>query len=169
LSASGIPEIIDKAGVPKGSFYNYFKAKETLALEVLGLYGQGSRREMLADSGTPPVLRLRQHFERLMARHQKLGYARGCLFGNFAAEMSEHTPQLRQAISESLERWTLALAGVLREAQQEGSVTAEQDAEQIARFLVNAWEGAVMRMKVTGARLPLEDFLAVTFSSVVHR
>jgi len=37
-SACGVQEIVDAAGVPKGSFYNYFKAKELLAVEVLGTY-----------------------------------------------------------------------------------------------------------------------------------
>ncbi len=32
FSACGVQEIVDKAGVPKGSFYNYFKTKELLAL-----------------------------------------------------------------------------------------------------------------------------------------
>jgi AcrR family transcriptional regulator len=34
-TACGVQEIVDAAGVRKGSFYNYFKAKELLAVEVL--------------------------------------------------------------------------------------------------------------------------------------
>jgi TetR/AcrR family transcriptional regulator, transcriptional repressor for nem operon len=37
-NACGVQEIVDAAGVPKGSFYNYFKAKELLAREVLNNY-----------------------------------------------------------------------------------------------------------------------------------
>jgi len=44
FSACGVQEIVDKAGVPKGSFYNYFKAKELLAAEVLEIYAKASRR-----------------------------------------------------------------------------------------------------------------------------
>ena len=56
FSACGIQEIVDKAGVPKGSFYNYFKAKELLATEVLEIYAKGSRREILADRTVPPIV-----------------------------------------------------------------------------------------------------------------
>ena len=61
FNGCSIQDIVDKGGVPKGSFYNYFKTKEVLAVEVLALYAQGTRRDMLADSRTPPVARLRGH------------------------------------------------------------------------------------------------------------
>ena len=34
-NACAVQDIVDAAGVPKGSFDNYFKAKELLAREVL--------------------------------------------------------------------------------------------------------------------------------------
>ena len=76
FSACGVQEIVDKAGVPKGSFYNYFKAKELLALEVIEIWAKGSKREMLADVRLPPVERLRQHFEFLPAGTKGLAITR---------------------------------------------------------------------------------------------
>ncbi len=38
----GVQEIVDAVTVPKCSFYNYFKSKELLALEVLANYAKGS-------------------------------------------------------------------------------------------------------------------------------
>ena len=32
---TGIKEIVDNAGVPKGSFYNYFKSKEEFGIEII--------------------------------------------------------------------------------------------------------------------------------------
>jgi AcrR family transcriptional regulator len=37
---TGIAEILSKAGVPKGSFYYYFKSKEDLGLAVIDHYGK---------------------------------------------------------------------------------------------------------------------------------
>jgi TetR/AcrR family transcriptional regulator, transcriptional repressor for nem operon len=34
-NACGVREIVDAAGVPKGSLYNYFQAKELLARQIL--------------------------------------------------------------------------------------------------------------------------------------
>ncbi|MDT7633255.1 MAG: TetR/AcrR family transcriptional regulator, transcriptional repressor for nem operon, partial [Pseudonocardiales bacterium] len=42
---SGVKDITDAAGLPKGSFYNYFGSKEDMALEALRRYGAG--REMV--------------------------------------------------------------------------------------------------------------------------
>ncbi|MFZ1037037.1 MAG: TetR/AcrR family transcriptional regulator, partial [Smithella sp.] len=35
---TGVQEILDKAGLPKGSFYNYFKNKEDFGLLVIDYY-----------------------------------------------------------------------------------------------------------------------------------
>ena len=37
-NAAGIQDIANAAGVPKGSFYNYFKSKEDFVSEVLTMY-----------------------------------------------------------------------------------------------------------------------------------
>src|SRR6202049_871359 len=82
FNACGVQEIVDKAGIPKGSFYNYFKSKELLAVEVLKTYADGSRREMLSDRSVSAVTRLRAHFEYLASRYAGFGYGKGCLIGN---------------------------------------------------------------------------------------
>ena len=163
FSACGVQEIVDSAGVPKGSFYNYFKAKELLAIEVLENYAKGSKREMLADTSRPPVERLTAHFEFLASRYKGFGYGTGCLIGNFAAEASDNMPLMRKALAQSLSRWTEAVAAVIREGQADGSIAAELEPKEIARFLINSWEGAVVRMKIVNSREPLDDFFAVAF------
>ncbi len=168
FNACGVQEIVDKAGVPKGSFYNYFKAKELLALEVIAVYTQGSKREMLLDRSVPAVERLRRHFEFLASRYAAFGYERGCLMGNLAAEMSEDMPLLRNALRQSLARWTDLVAEAIRDGQADGSLAATLDAEKFARFLINSWEGAVVRMKIVHNRQPLDDFLSVTFGSLLR-
>lgn len=163
FSACGVQEIVDKAGVPKGSFYNYFKSKELLAVEVLDVYAKGSRRELLADTSVAPVERLRAHFEFLASRYAGFGYSKGCLIGNIAAEASDHMPLVRKALAQGLANWTKLVATAIREGQRDGSIKASLDADQIARFLINSWEGAVIRMKITKSRRPLDDFFSVTF------
>ena len=163
FNACGVQDIVDAAGVPKGSFYNYFKAKELLALEILDIYGQGSRREMLSDKSVPPVKRLRAHFEFMASRYEGFGFGKGCLIGNLAAEMSENTPLLRKALAQSLKRWTERVAAAIRDGQADGSIVAGLDAPEVARFLVNSWEGAVVRMKIVNSRQPLDDFFSIAF------
>ena len=68
FNGCGVQEIVDKAGIPKGSFYNYFKAKELVAVEALKMYADGSRRQILSDKTIPPLKRVRAHFEFLASR-----------------------------------------------------------------------------------------------------
>lgn len=159
----GVQEIVDAAGVPKGSFYNYFKSKELLALEVLANYAKGSHREMLADESVAPLQRLRNHFEFMSARYAGFGYEKGCLIGNFAAETSEAMPKIRDALAMSLASWTELVAAAIRAGQADGSIRPGLDAVEMARFLINSWEGAIVRMKIVGNRQPIDDFLAIVF------
>ncbi len=99
FNGCGVQEIVDKAGIPKGSFYNYFKAKEVLAAEVLKAYVDGSRMEMLSDKAIAPFKRIRAHFEFLASSHARFGYRKGCLIGNIAAETSEDMPIVRKALA----------------------------------------------------------------------
>ncbi len=163
FNACGVQEIVDTAGVPKGSFYNYFKAKELLAVEVLGIYGNGAGREILRDRGRAPLARLKDHFTFLASSAACNGFAKGCLLGTMAAEMTDETPLLRDAVAASLQDWTDAVAAAIRDGQADGTITAALDAGDLARFLISAWEGAVMRMKVARNRAALDGFFAIAF------
>jgi TetR/AcrR family transcriptional repressor of nem operon len=39
-AATGVQELADASGIPKGSFYNYFESKEHFAVEAVGLYSR---------------------------------------------------------------------------------------------------------------------------------
>lgn len=163
FNGCGVQEIVDKAGIPKGSFYNYFKAKELLVAEVLKAYVDSARMEMLSDKAIAPFKRIRGHFELLASIHARLGYRKGCLIGNIAAETSDHMPIVRKALARVLANWAELVANAIRDGQEDGSIDARLDAEEIARFLISSWEGAVIRMKVVNSRQPLDDFFSLAF------
>jgi len=84
FNGCSIQDITDAAGVPKGSFFNHFKSKELLALEVLDHYREGSRVDLLFDKDKSPLERLRQHFEFLADRYNDWDFKRGCMMVNYA-------------------------------------------------------------------------------------
>src|SRR6202790_5504722 len=167
-SACGVQEIVDAAGVPKGSFYNYFKAKELLAVEVLGTYWECVRIDMLADKSLAPVERIRGHFEHIASLYAGFGYERGCLIGKFVQELSETTPRIRKDVVGEVVRWSGLLAAAIREGQADGSIAPELDADRIARYLINSWGGAAAGMKMAKSRAPLDDFFSTTFSLLLQ-
>jgi TetR/AcrR family transcriptional repressor of nem operon len=169
FNATGVQDIVDAAGVPKGSFYNHFASKDALGAEIVQLYAAKgeARRRMLHDTSVPPLVRLRKYFEGQNELGVASGYARGCLLGNFSIELSSQSPAIRDCLSTAFGDWTAAVAAVIAEAQRAGDVPETLAAGQLASFLIDAWEGAVMRSKVERNAGPLDVFLAVTFTKIL--
>jgi TetR/AcrR family transcriptional regulator, transcriptional repressor for nem operon len=167
FNGCGVQDITDAAGVPKGSFYNHFKSKEALALEVLDRYRLNSRFDILADVAKSPITRLRAHFEFMADRVEGWKFTRGCLLGNFSCETADTSPAMREAMADAFARWCAMVAELLRQAQAQGEIAGSHDPVAVATFLVHAWEGAIAGAKVDKSRVPLEDFFAVTFSTLL--
>ncbi len=95
FNGCSVQDITDAAGVPKGSFYNHFESKEALGAAALEHYwddGACDLLEILRQADTAPLQRLRAYFERVTADMAKIGFTCGCLIGNMAAELSDHSP-----------------------------------------------------------------------------
>jgi TetR/AcrR family transcriptional repressor of nem operon len=167
--ASGVKDITDAAGLPKGSFYNYFASKEEMALEALQRYGAGRELSRLSDQTLPPLTRVKAHFEFLRDDAIRAGVDHGCMFGNFAAEAPAESPALRAAVGEGFNRWIEALTGALRDAVSLGELPADRDIDLLARSLLRAWEGALLHAKLLDDRAPMDEFFAGTFDALIPR
>jgi TetR/AcrR family transcriptional repressor of nem operon len=158
-----IQDITQAAGVPKGSFFNHFENKEALAVDALRRYLEGTRPDLLLEQGVPPLQRIRNHFTFLSDRLIGRGFERGCMLGLFATEMAHEYPRMREELRSVFANWCAAVETVLREAQAAGDIDPRHDPGELASFLVNAWEGAVMRMRITRDRSPIDDFFRICF------
>jgi TetR/AcrR family transcriptional regulator, transcriptional repressor for nem operon len=167
-NACGVQEILDAAGVPKGSFYNHFKAKELLAREVLSNYWRSARIDVLSDKSIAPLERLRQHFEHIAARYERTGYQHGCLVTKFINEVSNSTPQLQSDLQSDMRRWLALIAEVIRDGQADASISAAVDTDQAARFLIDGWAGATGAMRLAASRRPLDEFLSLAFGIILR-
>ena len=164
----GVQEITEQAGVPKGSFYNHFESKEALGAEIVERYGLNStRRAILLDKTVPPLQRLRTHFETLNASFIKSKFERGCLLGNFSAELANQSPIIRESLVTLFERWTKDLEVAIADAQAEGAVSSDRDAGDIAAFLLDAYEGSLLRARVQRDRAPFDRFMKLAFDRIL--
>ncbi|WP_101674465.1 TetR/AcrR family transcriptional regulator [Alloalcanivorax mobilis] len=163
FNATSIQDITDSAAVPKGSFYNHFKSKEALGAEIVQVYSRQNRERLIAlrDPGEAPLRRLRAYFESLLALTREDDFQCGCLLGNFGNELSVQSDLIRQRVAGALNSWTGALAKTIAEAQEDGTIGDDQPPEQLAAFLINAWQGALMRAKVERSDKPLTAFLRI--------
>jgi TetR/AcrR family transcriptional regulator, transcriptional repressor for nem operon len=164
FNGSSVQDITEAANAPKGSFYNHFESKEDLAVATLQRYWERGAisREMLRDAQYPPLERLNRYFDHLTGSARKAGFRRGCLIGNMSTEMAGENRPIRARVAALLDGWTEAIESCVREAQADGSVRRDLDSASIAVFLLNSWEGALLRAKVDRNDSALEVFRRAT-------
>ncbi len=167
FNGCSVQDITTAAGVPKGSFYNHFKSKEILGVEIVNLYARkiAANSKILSDTSTStPIERLRGYFQSIAKDLADANYERGCLLGNFSAELSQQSNLVCQQVSKVLSEWVEAIATCLLAAQQAGEIRTDIEADLLAAFMANAWEGAVLRSKVDRNGNAIVQFESVVFS-----
>jgi hypothetical protein len=87
-------------------------------------------------------------------------------FGNFSAELSNQSRSIRDRLATIYAAWARAIEICVREAQQAGQLRVEADPATVAAFLVNAWEGAVLRAKVDRDGRAFDQFDDVVFAGL---
>src|SRR5258705_6277110 len=141
FSNASVRDIVQAAGVPQGSFTNHFASKEAFALEVIDLYRAGTlevMRETLENDALSPLMRLRLYFDARKDRLSHDGVRNGCLFGNFAAEASDHSEAIRQRVLEAFAEVRQSIAYCLRAAVQANEISPSVDCDKLAAFIVSS-------------------------------
>jgi len=157
---TGLKQILDTVNIPKGSFYNYFESKDDYGAEVIKHYTD--RVVALCDAcletpGLDGLAALEKYVDAFIEKTRSTNFREGCLLGNLGAEICDAGESCLKALRQGLARVQERFERALARAQQEGVARADMDAETMAELLLNAWEGAVMRMRVEKSLKPLED------------
>lgn len=155
---TGLQEIVQKVGVPKGSFYNYFPSKEEFSAEVVRHYIDPFIRRLDAHLQRKDVsaeAALRSYFDELIAETEQQNYKGGCLLGNLIGEIGDTSDLCQTSLREAVHRYREKLREGIARGQKEGAFRKDMDARDMADFLVNVWQGALLRMKIERSVRPL--------------
>ena len=166
----GIGPVLAAAGVPKGSFYHFFRSKEEFVCAAIDAYAAeyaAKRAATLEAPGQPPLARLGRYFEALVAE-AAADPRGGCFYGVLAQNTARRSEAIRLRIRDCFDAWQAALAQVLAAARDAGDLPPEFDAEGTAAFLIEAYEGALIRAKADGGPAALERFLAFAVAPVTR-
>ncbi|HSV80884.1 MAG TPA: TetR family transcriptional regulator C-terminal domain-containing protein [Ramlibacter sp.] len=169
--ATGVDQIAKSANVPKGSFYNHFQSKQAFGAEVVDCYFErhlAKLRHFLSDSAVAPLQRLHNYFEERIAFFTESGGRKGCLMGNLSLELADCEELVRVRLQERFGEWSLLFGECIQQAQAAGQIDKGADAQALAEFVLNSWEGAILRMKVERSTAPLETARRLIFSSILR-
>lgn len=161
---TGLQELVRSVGVPKGSFYNYFPSKEAFSAEVVKHYIEPFITQLDGHLQRPDVnaeTALKAYFNELIEETERRDFKGGCLLGNLIGEIGDTSDLCQLSLREAVRRYRDKLQEGLARAQQEGSFRKDLDAKDMADFLVNVWQGALLRMKIERSVRPLAQFCAM--------
>jgi TetR/AcrR family transcriptional repressor of nem operon len=170
-SNAGLEAILQTAGIPKGSFYYYFESKEDFGLQVLNRFAEWVDAEFqrcMEDPSRGMIERLRRFFDVVIERLVSHSCGNGCLVGNLSQEMASQSETFRRRVEEIYKERCNRLAACLEAAQRAGEISAQLDPRLLAEFLLNSWQGALLRAKTMKSREPLGTFLTIVFESLLR-
>lgn len=170
-NATGIQQITDHAGVPKGSFYNHFDSKEAFAVAIVAQYAaylERSWESMMAAAPAEPMAAIRYVFAQMIAHHQSSTVQAGCLIGNLAAEIALSSDECRTALQAAQLAWRERLAGMITRAQAQGAIRADIPAAELSGLVWDVWEGALLRMKLERSVEPLRRSVDLVFDHLLQ-
>ena len=164
-AAAGLAEILAQAGVPKGSFYHYFRSKEGFAVEMLQRYFSDYDQRLClilnSDQGSARS-RLLSYFQVWHDRHcAESGYP-GCLAVKLSGEVCDLSEPMREALVDGMNGVVKRLAEAIKNAQQDGSLAAHIVADYCAQTLYALWIGSSLLKKVQHSSRVLQLALAQT-------
>lgn len=132
-------------GLIKGSIYHHFKSKEELALECLKYIHAFFEKEIfsiayMSSLSSKEKLKL---FTKKVEEYF-MNSEGGCLLGNFALEISNNIPLLKEEIINYFINWENAMYEILKD--ELGETQAKEKAMQI----VSGTQGSIMLMRLYG-------------------
>ena len=150
FSSVGLAEILHSAGVPKGSFYYYFKSKEQFGEEII----TGYFREYLAaledifQSGERSAYScLMEYWQRWIETQSNECVDQKCLVVKLSAEVADLSEPMRLALLDGSSLVVERITQCIEEGISDSSI-AKLDASTTAELLYNMWLGATLMSKL---------------------
>jgi len=156
---TGIQEVLEAAGVPKGSFYFYFKSKEDFVLQVIDFFNSmylGMVDPIATNKALSPLKRIEKIFDYFIDFFEGLHYTCGCPIGNLSQEMGDLSEAFGSKLAASVEEMAEIYKHLLDEAREANEISQDLNTQETAEFIVSSWHGSLMKMKISKSIAPLK-------------
>lgn len=158
----GLKEILKKAEVPKGSFYHYFESKEDFGVQVIHKYSTSgiiNFQKTLENEAISPKNRILDFYTNMSEHYLQKECKEGCLMGNSSNELGDLSESFSNVLAHEFNLWQSILEKCITAAQDAGEITGTIEPRMLASFILNSWEGALLRMKCDKTVGPIRDFI----------
>lgn len=145
-----VDEIVDKAGVSKGSFYHAFPSKEDMGIVLLDWYQRGGEQQFLNGPFAKmedPKKRMFAYLDHIENVSKEL-WSHGCLLGTLGLELAETSPKIRKKISKIFKGLIKSLEPIFEPAGKNNGAKGHPSAREIAEGFLITMEGAIMLVRV---------------------
>ena len=166
FGATGINGVLTSAGVPKGSFYHYFKSKNDFGLAIIDFFAEeydAKLDRIFNDTSRSCLDCLRAYFDTGQETMTSCEFTRGCLIGNLGQELAGQDEVFRKRLDTVFQGWEKRFERCIEEARLAGEGDESIVPADVASFLLSGWEGAILRAKVLKSTEPMERFVSVFF------
>lgn len=169
FNAASLNDILSAAGVPKGSFYYYFSSKEDFGLAIIDHFAHQyqNKLKILEDERFCPLTRLHNYFASGIAEMEACQCTEGCLIGNLAQELSAQNELFRVRLNRVFADWEKYFNQCLKAAYEAGEIADDRHLDDLAKFILSSWEGAILQAKVAKSTLPMQTFVKILFEQVL--
>ena len=166
FTAVGLKQILDTAGVPKGSFYHYFASKEVFGEAIINHYFSlyKVRLDIIDAQDVTAQQKLYDYFQNWYDTQQNGCDHEKCLVVKLSAEVADMSETMRKALDTGYQQTTLWLAEQIKAGWIDGSVPHHDNisAESMAKRWYFAWLGASLIAKISQTNTPLAEIWQMT-------
>lgn len=169
-SSLGLRELLEKAEIPSGSFYYYFKSKEDFALKAITYYSDMVEtyfQERLLKGTANRIDRFSMVFDEEMERMKESDLKEGCVLGDVTSEIAGEIESVRVLAEQKYRQWQIVIEQFFREGQGEGELNSAFDPEEMAMFFLSNRQGAMTRVKSSKSLKPYEIFKSQMIRMIV--
>lgn len=166
FSSVGLAEILSYAGVPKGSFYYYFKSKEQFGEALIVRYFENyivTLQDIFQPDNRAAYERLMDYWQRWIDTQSASCGDQKCLVVKLSAEVADLSEPMRIALLTGSSQVIARLAECIDEGIRDNSIMVD-DAHPTAETLYYMWLGASLMSKLHCSDDPLQRVMQTTRS-----
>ncbi|MGO2118575.1 MAG: TetR family transcriptional regulator C-terminal domain-containing protein [Fusobacterium sp.] len=162
-NGTSVKDITDAAGIPKGSFYNYFIGKEQYAINAIDFYEENINClvETLENNNLKPLDRIKNFYKEKIKILEERGVEYGCFVGNLSEEVGNNNENISKRADEFHKKIESVIVKNLIIAEKENMLKKNVSPKILGDFILISWQGALLRAKVAKNILPVEEFYEV--------